>query len=50
MYTHRIFRMERVMLSFEYEPLVFFQEPKNSNEEEDKTNTNGVGPLGIITT
>ncbi len=37
------------MPTFEYEPLAFSPKSKTSNEEEDKWNTNGVGPSGIIT-
>jgi len=36
--------MEKVMPSFEYEPLVLSLKPKTSNEEKDKGNINGVGP------
>jgi hypothetical protein len=32
------------MPSFEYDPLILFPKPKTSNEEEDKGDTNGVGP------
>jgi hypothetical protein len=39
--------MEKVMPSFEYEPLVLSPEPKTSNEEENKGDTNGVTPLGV---
>jgi hypothetical protein len=35
------------MPSFEYECLVLFPEPNTSNEEEDKGDTDGAGPLGI---
>ncbi len=37
------------MPTFEYEPLVLFLEPKTSNEEEDKGDIGGVGPLGTRT-
>ncbi len=38
--------MEKVMPSFEYEPLILSLEPKTSNVERDKRDTNGVGPSG----
>ncbi len=41
--------MEKVRPSFQYEPLVLTPEPKTSDKEEDKGQTNGVGPLGTIT-
>ncbi len=46
---HKISQMEKVMLTFEYEPLVLSLELKTSNEEEDKGNNDGVGPLKIRT-
>jgi hypothetical protein len=39
--------MENVMPSFEYEPLILSLELEISDEEEDKGNTYGSGPLGI---
>jgi hypothetical protein len=36
LYMHKISYMEKVMPSFEYEPFVLSQEPKTSNEEEEK--------------
>jgi hypothetical protein len=42
--------MEKVMPSFEYEPLILFLEPKTSNEEENKGNTDGAGPSDTKTT
>jgi hypothetical protein len=48
-YTHKKYQMEKIMPSFEYEPLVLSLEPKTSNEEEDRGNVNGVGPLGTKT-
>jgi hypothetical protein len=36
--------MEKVMLAFEYEPLVLSPKLKTSNEKEDKGNNDGVGP------
>ncbi len=44
-YTHTNFQMEKIMPSFEYEPLVLFLKPKTSNEEKDKGNIDGAGPL-----
>jgi hypothetical protein len=43
MYKHKISPMEKVMPSFEYEPLVLSLELETSDEEEDKGDTNGVG-------
>jgi hypothetical protein len=37
--------MEKFMPSFEYEPLLLSLEPKTSNEEEDRGDIDGVGPL-----
>jgi hypothetical protein len=34
LYRHMIFHMEKVMPSFEYDPLILSLEPKISNEEE----------------
>ncbi len=45
-YRQRISQMEKVMPSFEYEPLILSLEPKTSNVERDKRDTNGVGPSG----
>jgi hypothetical protein len=36
--------MEKVMPSFEYEPLVLSLEPETSNEEDKKGDTNGATP------
>jgi len=36
--------MEKVMPSFEHEPLVLFLKPKTSNEEKYKGNINEAGP------
>jgi len=38
--------MEKVMPSFEYEPLILSPKPKISNEEENKGDTYGARPLG----
>jgi hypothetical protein len=46
LYRHKISQMERVMPSFEYEPLVMFPKLEISDEEENRGDTNGVGPLG----
>ncbi len=50
LYKHKIFQMEKVMPSFEYESLILFRELETSNEEEDKGNTNGARPSGTKTT
>ncbi len=47
---HMIFQMEKVMLAFEYEPLVFSLEPKTLDEKKDKGDTSGAGPSNTITT
>ncbi len=47
LYIHMISKMEKVMPSFEYEPLVLSPKQEISNEEEDKGDTNGVGPSNI---
>jgi hypothetical protein len=39
--------MEKVMPSFEYEPLILFLERETLDEEEDKRDTYGVGPSNI---
>jgi hypothetical protein len=49
LYMHRISQMEKVIPSFQYEPLDFILELETSNEGEERGNTNGAGPLGIIT-
>ncbi len=36
------------MPSFQYEPLIFILQPEILNEEEERGNTNGAGPLSII--
>jgi hypothetical protein len=46
LYKHKISQMEKIMPSFEYEPLVLFLECETSNEEEDKRDTHGARPLG----
>jgi hypothetical protein len=43
LYRHMIFWMERIMPSFEYEPLVLFPKPNIINEKKDRGDTNGVG-------
>jgi hypothetical protein len=50
LYMHKISHMEKVIPTFECEPLVFSLEPKTSYEEEDKGDTSSVGPLGTRTT
>ncbi len=44
MYIHKISQMEKVMPSFEYEPLILSLEPKTANEDENKGDTNGARP------
>jgi hypothetical protein len=46
---HRISQMEKVISSFQYEPLIFTLEPKTLDEEKKRGNANGVRPLGIRT-
>jgi hypothetical protein len=41
--------VEKVMPTFEYEPLVFSLDSKTLDEEKDRGNTNGAGPSGIRT-
>jgi hypothetical protein len=38
--------MEKVMPSFEYEPLILSLELETLDEEEDRGDIHGVGPLG----
>jgi hypothetical protein len=38
--------MEKVMPSFDYEPIVLFPKLETSYEEEDKRDTNGARPFG----
>ncbi len=38
---HKISQMEKVMLTFKYEPLILSLEPKTSYEEKDRENNNG---------
>jgi hypothetical protein len=44
LYRHKISQMEKVMPSFEYEPLVLCSKLETSYEEENKGDTDGVGP------
>jgi hypothetical protein len=44
MYKHKKIQMEKVMPSFEYEPLVLSPKLETSNEEENRGDTYGVGP------
>jgi len=46
LYKHMISQMEKIMPLFEYEPLIMSPKLKTLDEEEDKRDTNGVGPLG----
>jgi hypothetical protein len=41
--------MEKVMLAFEYEPLVLSPDFETSDEKEDKGDTSGARPLVIRT-
>ncbi len=41
--------MEKVILSFQYEPLVISLELETLDEEEDKGNTHGAGPSSTWT-
>jgi len=38
LYMHTIFQMEKVIPSFQYEPLVLILKPKTSNEEKERGN------------
>lgn len=44
LYMHKIPQMEKVIPSFQYDPLVPASKPETSYEEECRGNTNGVGP------
>ncbi len=46
LYRHKIFQMEKVIPSFQYELLVFIPELETLDEEEEKGNIDGVGSLG----
>jgi hypothetical protein len=48
-YMHKISQIERVIPSFQYEPLILTPKPKTSNEEEKRGNTNGARPSKIRT-
>lgn len=43
----RFFWLEKIMPSFECEPLSLFLELETLDEKEDKGDIDGVGPLGI---
>jgi hypothetical protein len=45
LYIHKIFHMETIMPLFEYGPLALSLELKTLDEEENKGDTYGVGPL-----
>ncbi len=49
LYKHKIFQMEKVLPSFQYEPLVLTRGLETSNEEE-KGQSDGVGQLETKTT
>jgi len=44
LYMHKISRMEKVIPFFQYEPLVLTLESKTLDEEEERGQTDGVGP------
>jgi len=44
LYKHMIFQMEKVMPSFEYEPLVLFPKLDTSNEEKNRGDIDGTKP------
>jgi hypothetical protein len=46
-YIHRIFQMDKVIPSFQYEPLVLTPKPKTLDEEEKRGNIDGAGPSKI---
>jgi hypothetical protein len=48
LYMHKIFQMEKVIPSFQYEPLVLIPKPETSNEEEKRRHTNGARPSWTI--
>ncbi len=45
LYKHKISQMEKVIPSFQYELLILTPEPETLDEEEEKGQTNVVGPL-----
>ncbi len=47
LYIDMISKMEKVMPSFEYEPLVLSPKWETSNEEEDRRDIDGVRPSNI---
>ncbi len=50
LYRHKISHMEKVMPSFEHEPLVLSPKLATSYEEKERGNTSGARPLGTKTT
>jgi hypothetical protein len=46
LYKHKISQMEKVMPSFEYEPLVLSLESKTSDDKEDRGDTYGASSSG----
>jgi hypothetical protein len=42
-----ISKMEKIMPSFEYEPLILSPKPETSNEEKYRRDIDGVGPSSI---
>jgi hypothetical protein len=49
LYRRMIFQMEKVVLTFEYEPLILSPELETLYEENNKGNIDGVGPLSTKT-
>lgn len=49
LYKHKIFQMEKVMPTFECEPLVLFPELETLDEEKDRGDTGGARPSTIRT-
>jgi hypothetical protein len=49
LYKHIISQMEKVISSFQYEPLVLTPKPKTSNEEKERGKINGARPSNTRT-
>jgi hypothetical protein len=49
LYMHIISQMEKVIPSFQYEPLIFTLKPKTSDEEKERGNIDGARPSSIRT-
>ncbi len=50
LYKHKISQMEKVMPLFEYEPFVMSPKLNTLDEEEERGDTDGVGPSGTKVT